>query len=82
MTINNKDNKEKKPEDYQSSVARHLVQNDACALAYNDHSIHFVRGCSSKFRPDVKEVLYIRSRKPDLRAQKSSVITLHLFRPS
>ena len=35
---------EKKAEDYQSSVARHLVQNDVCARAYNDLSMtfHFV----------------------------------------
>ena len=67
---------EKKAEDYQSSVARHLVQNDVCARAYNDHSFRVVRVCLSKSRLDVMEALYIRSLKPDLCAQKTSITTL------
>ena len=72
---------EKKAEDYQSSVARHLVQNDVCARAYNDLSFRVVRVCLSKSRLDVMEALYIRSLKPDLCAQKTSITTLQLFRP-
>ena len=75
---------EKKAEDYQSSVARHLVQNDVCARAYNDLSFRVVRVCLSKSHLDVMEALYIRSLKPDLCAhvQRTSITTLQLFRPS
>ena len=48
---------EKKPEDDQSSVARHLVQNDACSLAYNACSFRVVCVCLSKSHVDVMEAL-------------------------
>ena len=43
---NSKDEQPEKPEkkqtNYQSSVAKHLVENDACALAHNDSSFRVV----------------------------------------
>ena len=48
---------QKKVEDYQSSFFRHLVQNDACILAYTDHSFGVVCACLSKSGLDVMEAL-------------------------
>ena len=56
----------KKPADYQSLVARHLVENDAGARAYNGCSFSVLLVSLSKSRLDVIEALYIRSLKPDL----------------
>ena len=36
---------EKKAEDHQSAVARHLVQNSDCALAMTTHFVFFVFFC-------------------------------------
>ena len=81
QSLEQEKNPGKKADDYQSSVARYIVQNHACALAYNDRSFRVICVCSSKSCLDVMEALYIRSRKPDLCAQKTSINTLHLFRP-
>ena len=73
----------KSPDDYQSAVARHLLENEACLRAYTDNSFCIVCVCSSKYLSlDVMEALFIRSLSPNLCVQKSSVTSLQLFRSS
>ena len=66
-------------EGYQSSVARHLVQHDLCARAYDDTSFRVLSYARSKHHLEIMEAMYIRSRKPELCTQKQSVTTLRLF---
>ena len=73
----------KSPDDYQSAVARHLLENEACLRAYTDNSFCIVCVCSSKYLSlDEMEALFIRSLSPNLCVQKSSVTSLQLFRSS
>ena len=66
--------------DYQSSVAKHLVDNHQCAVNYDDSCFRVVCVSSSKSRLEVLEALFIRSLTPDLCSQKNNVAVLKLFR--
>ena len=60
----------KSPDDYQSAVAQHLLENEACLRAYTDNSFCIVCVCSSKYLSlDVMEALFIRSLSPNLCVQ-------------
>ena len=73
----------KSPDDYQSAVARHLLENKDCLRVYTDNSFCIVCVCSSKYLYlDVMEALFIRSLSPNLCVQKSSFTSLQLFRAS
>ena len=66
-------------ENYQSSVARHLAENKACAMCYDDSCFRVLCMGRAKWCLEVLEALFIRSRAPSLCTQKNSVTTLKLF---
>ena len=74
---------EKSAEDYQSSIARHLVDRSDCANCYVDSSFSVLCFGRSKRHLEVLEAVCILSRKPDLFAQKYNLAaTVRLFRTS
>ena len=66
-------------ENYQSSVARHLTENKACAMCYDDLCLRVLWVGRAKWCLEVLEALFIRSRTPSLCMQKNSVTALKLF---
>ena len=73
--------KKRSSNEYQSAIARHLVESRDCALAYDDNSFRVLYSCSSECYLEVLEALFIWSLSPDLCVQKSTVSSLQLFRP-
>ena len=66
-------------EDYQSAVARHLVENPDCASKYNDGCFHVLTSGRSRWHLDVLEAVFLLTQKPSLCVQKSNLNTLKLF---
>ena len=73
--------KQKQATEHQSAIARHLLTNEDCALAYHDNSFRVLCMCPSEYCIDVLEALFIRSLAPSLCVQKTTVTSLKLFRP-
>ena len=69
-------------ENYQSAIARHLVDNRQCALSYDDSWFRVLCVCRSKCSLDILEALFIRSLSPALCTQKNSITSLKLFHAS
>ena len=63
---------------YQSSIARHLVENAEYAEIYDDSAFKVLCYGRSKHHLEVLEAILISSQKPNLCAQKK-MSTLRLF---
>ena len=63
---------------YQSSIARHLVENAECAEIYDDNAFKVLCYGRSKHHLEVLEAIVIACQKPNLCAQKT-MSTLRLF---
>ena len=66
-------------EDYQSAVARHLVENPECARSYNDGCFHVLTSGRSRWHLDLLEAGFLITQQPCLCVQKSNLNTLKLF---
>ena len=72
---------EKKPADYQSTVAWHLAESKGCTMAYIDcYSFRVVRACPLSSNLEIVDALYIKALAPNPCVQKSSIVHLQLFR--
>ena len=66
-------------DEYQSSVARHLVENIDCAKCYDDGSFQVLTRGRSKWHLDILEAVFLLTQKPNLCTQKNNLSTLKLF---
>ena len=65
--------------DYQSAIARHLAENEACRREYSDDQFRVLARGRSEFHLKVLEAVVIRTQQPPLCTQKSFVVDLTLF---
>ena len=72
---------EKSAEDYQSSIARHLVDRSDCANCYVDSSFSVLCFGRSKRHLEVLEAVCILSSKKDLCAQKYNLAATFVHPP-
>ena len=66
------------PDNYSSSIAKHLVSNEACRKMYRDTDFSILSHGRSKFHLKVLEGVYVRMYKPSLCVQKK-VWSVRLF---
>ena len=67
------------PDDYQSTIAKHLVQNPDCLSKYSDSCFSVVSRGRSKSHLEVLEAVHISLCNPSLCVQKKFVSILKLF---
>ena len=63
-----------------SAIGQHLLDNDRCALNYDDKRFSILATARSSFHLNLLEATYIKTRRPVLCRQKEFVYTLKLFR--
>ena len=68
----------KKP-DCDSAIGQHLLDNDRCALNYDDKRFSILAAARSSFHLNLLEATYIKTRRTVLCRQKEFVYTLKLF---
>ena len=68
--------------DCDSAIGQHLLDNDRCALNYDDKQFSILAAARSSFHLKHLEATYIKTRRPVLCRQKEFVFTLKLFRQS
>ena len=66
--------------DCDSAIGQHLLDNDRCALNYDDKRFSILAAARSSFHLNLLEATYIKTRRPVLCRQKEFVYTLKLFR--
>ena len=66
--------------DCDSAIGQHLLDNDRCALNYDDKRFSILAAARSSFHLNLSEATYIKTRRPVLCRQKEFVYTLKLFR--
>ena len=66
--------------DCDSAIDQHLLENDQCALNYDNKRFSILAAARSSFHLNLLEVAYIKIRRPVLCRQKEFVYTLKLFR--
>ena len=66
--------------DCDSAIGQHLLDNDRCALNYDDKRCSILAAARSSFHLNLLEATYIKTRRPVLCRQKEFVYTLKLFR--
>ena len=66
--------------DCDSAIGQHLLDNDRCALNYDDKRFSILAAARSSFHLNLLEPTYIKTRRPALCRQKEFVYTLKLFR--
>ena len=66
--------------DCDSAIGQHLLDNDRCALNYDDERFSILAAARSSFHLNLLEATYIKTRRPVLCRQKEFVYTLKLFR--
>ena len=62
------------------AISQHLLDNDRCALNYDDKRFSILAAARSSFHLNLLEATYIKTRRPVLCRQKELVYTLKLFR--
>ena len=65
--------------DCDSAIGQHLLDNDRCALNYDDKRFSILATARSSFHLNLLEATYIKTRRPVLCRQKELVYTLKLF---
>ena len=65
--------------DCDSAIGQHLLENDQCALNYDDKQFSIFATALSSFHFNPLEAAYIKTRRPALCRQKEFVYTLKLF---
>ena len=63
-----------------SAIGQHLLDNDQCALNYDNKRFSILAAARSSFHLNLLEAAYIKTRRPVLCRQKEFVYTLKLFR--
>ena len=66
--------------DCDSAIGQHLLDNDRCALNYDNKRFSILTAARSSFHLNLLEAAYIKTRRPGLCRQKEFVYTLKLFR--
>ena len=66
--------------DCDSAIGQHLLDNDQCALNYDNKRFSILAVARSFFHLNLLEAAYIKTRRPVLCRQKEFVYTLKLFR--
>ena len=66
--------------DCDSAIGQHLLDNDRCALNYDDKRFSILAAARSSLHLNLLEATYIKIRRPVLCRQKEFVYTLKLFR--
>ena len=66
--------------DCDSAIGQHLLDNDRCALNYDDKRFSILAAARSSFHLNLLEATYIETRRPVLCRQKEFVYALKLFR--
>ena len=66
--------------DCDSAIGQHLLDNDRCALNYDDKRFSILAAARSSFHLNRLEATYIKTQRPVLCRQKEFVYTLKLFR--
>ena len=66
--------------DCDSAIGQHLLDNDRCALNYDDKRFSILAAARNSFHLNLSEATYIKTRRPVLCRQKEFVYTLKLFR--
>ena len=65
--------------DCNSATGQHLLDNDRCALNYDDKRFSILAAARSSFHLNLLEAAYIKTGRPVLCRQKEFVYTLKLF---
>ena len=65
-----------------SAISQHLLDNNQCALNYDNKRFSILAAARSSFHLNFLEAAYIKTRRPVLCRQKEFVYTLKLFRQS
>ena len=65
---------------FDSTIGQHLLENDQCALNYDNKQFLILAAARSSFHLNLLEAAYIKTRPPVLCRQKEFVYTLKLFR--
>ena len=68
--------------DYDSAIGQHLLENDQCALNYNNKPFSTLGTARSTFHLNLLDAAYIETQYPVLCRQKEFVYALKLFRQS
>ena len=63
-----------------SAIDQHLLENDQCALNYDDKRFSILATARSSFHLDLLEAAYIKTQRPVLCRHKEFVYALKLFR--
>ena len=66
--------------DCDSAIGQHLLDNDRCALNYDDKRFSILATARSSFHLNRLQAAYIKTRRPAICRQKEFVYTLKLFR--
>ena len=66
--------------DCDSATGQHLLENNQCALNYDNKRFSILATASSSFRLNLLETAYIKTRQQTLCSQKEFVYALKLFR--
>ena len=66
--------------DCDSAIGQPLLDNDGCALNYDNKRFSILAAARSSFHLNLLEATYIKTRRPVLCRQKEFVYTLKLFR--
>ena len=66
--------------DCDSAIGQHILDNDQCALKYDNKRFSILATARSSFHFNLLEAAYIKSRRLVLCRQKEFVHTLKLFR--
>ena len=70
----------KQSQDCDSAIGQHLLDNDQCALNYDNKRFSILATARSSFHLNVLEAAYIKTRGLVLCRQKEFVYTLKVFR--
>ena len=63
-----------------TAIGQHLLDDDQCALNYDNKRFSILAAARSSFHLNLLEAIYINTRRPVLCRQKEFVFTLKLFR--
>ena len=66
--------------DCDSAIGQHFLENDQCALNYDNKRFSILAAARSSFHLNLLEAAYIKTRRPVLCTQKEFVHTLKRFR--
>ena len=66
--------------DCESAIGQHLLENDQCALNYDNKRFSILAAARNSFHLNLLVAAYIKTQRPVLCRQKEFVYTLELFR--